>query len=275
MQSTPRAPFVSVVIPAHNEAESLPALIEELQTALVPHSSGWELLVVDDGSDDPTPAVLTLLSAQCPQLRPLRLDARYGQSAALEAGFRSARGEVIVMLDADGQNPPHEIPRLLEALGDCDMVCGRRRQRRDSWLKRTSSRIANGVRRAVLRDGIHDTGCSLKAFRRELADRFKLYRGMHRFLPALAKIEGARVREIDVDHRPRTLGASHYGLGNRLIGPLLDLFVVVWMQRRTLRWRIESEIRPAALDFADTLPNSLYPEPCAAGTVVAEVVSNS
>ncbi|HVW02176.1 MAG TPA: glycosyltransferase family 2 protein [Planctomycetaceae bacterium] len=248
MQSTPRAPFVSVVIPAHNEAESLPALIEELQLVFAKHPGLWELLVVDDGSDDPTPAVLSVLGAQCEQLRPVRLDGRYGQSAALEAGFRSARGDVIVMLDADGQNPPHDIPRLLEALRDCDMVCGRRRQRRDSWLKRISSRIANGVRRAVLRDGIHDTGCSLKAFRRELADRFKLYRGMHRFLPALAKIEGARVREIDVEHRPRTRGTSHYGLGNRLVGPLLDLFVVVWMQRRTLRWRIESEIQPAGLD---------------------------
>ena len=275
MQSTPRAPFVSVVIPAHNEAESLPPLNDEQQKVIASHSGSWELLVVDDGSDDPTPAVLSVLGAQCEQLRPVRLDGRYGQSAALEAGFRSARGDVIVMLDADGQNPPHEIPRLLEALRDCDMVCGRRIQRRDSWLKRISSRIANGVRRAVLRDGIHDTGCSLKAFRRELADRFKLYRGMHRFLPALARIEGARVREIDVDHRPRTRGISHYGLSNRLIGPLLDLFVVVWMQRRTLRWRIESEIPSEARDYADNAPNYPRPEACSAGTAVAEVVSNS
>jgi glycosyltransferase involved in cell wall biosynthesis len=222
----------SVIVPAHNEQESLPRLLPELAEVMGALREPYEVIVVDDGSTDGTVEVLAELHRHMPALRCLRLNGNYGQSTAFEAGFRAAKGEILITMDADGQNPPAGIPILLEALNSFDAVCGRRRVRNDSWLRRTASRVANSVRRAVLKDGIHDTGCSLKAFRRECVERLKLYRGMHRFLPALVQMEGYRVTEVLVDHRPREAGKSHYGIWNRLLGPLVDLWAVRWMQRR-------------------------------------------
>lgn len=229
--------FYSVIIPAHNERDSLPVLLRELTPVMEDLGRDYEIVVVDDGSTDGTAEVLGELCRSIAALRCLRLDGNYGQSAAFEAGFRAARGEIIVTLDADGQNPPAEIPKLLEQIGPFDAVCGWRRDRHDSWLRRLASLVANSVRRAVLRDGIHDTGCSLKAFRRECVERLKLYRGMHRFLMALIQMEGYRVTQVPVRHRPRTAGRSHYGIRNRLWGPFVDLWAVRWMKRRTFPYR--------------------------------------
>lgn len=232
----------SVIIPAHNEAACLPDLLSELTTVLDDLPGESEIIVVDDGSTDATPAILEHWSIREPRLRWFRLNGNHGQSAAFDAGFRAAAGAVLVTLDADGQNPPHEIPRLLIALESCDMVCGWRYGRQDHWTKHLASKFANTLRRWVLNDGIHDTGCSLKAFRREAVARIKLFHGLHRFLPALVQMEGFQVHEIRVSHRPRHGGRSHYGILNRMLGPLVDLLAVRWMKRRSRQWRA-TEVR--------------------------------
>lgn len=227
----------SIIIPAHNEAACLPALLAELQTVLDQLPGDSEILVIDDGSTDETPSVLEHWSVREPRLRWFRLNGNFGQSAAFDAGFRTARGEVLITLDADGQNPPFEIPLLLSALEGCDMVCGWRYGRQDHWTKYLASKFANTLRRWVLQDGIHDTGCSLKAFRREAVARIKLFHGLHRFLPVLVQMEGFQVREIRVAHRARTGGKSHYGIFNRMLGPLIDMLAIRWMQSRCRKWR--------------------------------------
>lgn len=228
----------SVIIPAHNEAGNLPQLLEEVAEAMRCLDGAYEILVVDDGSNDGTQSVLRKLQEQHEALRVLCLDRNSGQSAALEAGLRAARGELLITLDADGQNPPQEIPRLVEALPGWDAVCGWRRDRRDSAWKRLSSRFANAVRRFVLNDGIHDIGCSLRVFRRQCLEgvQLRMFRGLHRFFPALLVLAGYRVHQLPVAHRPRRSGRSHYATWNRLIGPLVDLWAVRWMKRRWPRY---------------------------------------
>jgi len=223
-------PRVSVVVPAYNEAASLPTLVAEVQGALSLET--WELVVVDDGSRDETATTLEKLAAEEPRLRAFRMPGNRGQSAALAAGIARARGEIVVTLDADLQNDPADIPRLLEALEGCDVVSGVRVKRRDTWLRRIASRIANGVRRGVLDDGISDVGCSLKAYRRSVLEAVPPFNGFHRFLPALAQMGGARVRELPVHHRPRRHGESSYGVRNRLARGVVDLLGVRWLKRR-------------------------------------------
>lgn len=223
---------VSVVFPVFNEAENLAPLLEEIEQAMAATGLSYEIVAVDDASDDESLSVLEERSQDLPALRSLSTSKRSGQSAALAAGFRAARGDVIVTLDADLQNNPADIPRLLDALEGHDVVSGVRRRRRDSWLRRISSRVANGVRSRVLDDGIRDVGCSLKVYRREVLRDLPTFNGMHRFLPALTRLRGARIRELEVDHRPRRFGESKYGLGNRLLRGIVDLFGVLWLQRR-------------------------------------------
>jgi glycosyltransferase involved in cell wall biosynthesis len=241
MESSRQGIAYSVVIPAHNEAENLPRLLVELEFVMDGLGEPYELIAVDDGSTDGTAQLLDDWQTRMPQLRALRLDANYGQSAAFDAGFRAAAGAIIITLDADGQNPPSEIPRLLASLGDADLVCGWRQGRQDHWTKRLASKFANTLRRKILGDGIHDTGCSLKAFRRHVVQRIKLFHGMHRFLPALAQMEGFRAAEVRVAHAPRERGRSHYGILDRALGPLIDLLVVYWMRQRCRRWRVVPE----------------------------------
>jgi len=267
----------SVLLTAHNEADNLRRLVPEICAVLdslvaskpahvapdrvsrachfASRATGdfYEVLVIDDGSADHTRLVLDDLARDYPELRVISFSRNCGQSAALDAGFRHARGDVLILLDADGQNPPSEIPRLLAALDNADMACGRRIGRCDTLAKRIASRIANAVRRAVLNDGVHDTGCSLKAIRREAVSRLKLFHGLHRFLPALVQIEGYRVVEIPVSHRPRTLGTSHYGIWNRILAPLCDLAVVCWMQRRCRRWRVQNEFAGRILNPSESV----------------------
>ena len=225
-------PRLSLVIPVFNERENLAPLVSELAGVLRPAGDPFEAIFVDDGSTDGSGEVLRDLRAVHPEIRVLRFPGNRGQTAAFSAGFRAARGEFVVTLDADLQNDPRDIPRLLEALEGADAVAGIRRRRADSLVRRVSSRIANSVRNRVTGDDIRDTGCSLKAFRREALGRLPLYRGMHRFLPTLVRIAGGRVAQIEVNHRPRVAGTSKYGVFNRLFVGIADLLAVRWMKSR-------------------------------------------
>ncbi len=237
------SPALSVVIPAYDEEANVEPCYRELVDVLEAHGQSFEVVFVDDGSTDGTRGVLRRLAAADPRVRVLRLRRNAGQTAALDAGFRAARGAIVVTMDADLQNDPHDIPRLLAALPGQDAVCGWRVDRRDPWTKRMASRIANAVRDRVTADGVHDTGCTLKAFRREALQRLHLYRGMHRFLPALLQMEGMRVTELPVAHRPRRAGVSKYGNWRRLWAGLADLWAVRWMARRRLDYQLEEEGR--------------------------------
>jgi dolichol-phosphate mannosyltransferase len=231
------APYLSVVIPVYDEEASLALLHAELDAALRGVAGGVEILYVDDGSRDASLARLRELAARDPRVRVVALEGNHGQSAAFEAGFRRARGEVVATLDADGQNDPADLPRLLARLGDADVVNGVRTGRRDSLVRRLSSRVANGFRNRMTDESVRDVGCSLRVMRREFLERVKLWRGMHRFLPTLLRLEGARIVEVPVSHRPRRHGTSKYGIRNRLFAGFVDVFAVRWMQRRALRYR--------------------------------------
>lgn len=241
-------PDVSLVIPLYNEAESLPILAGEIRAAMETAGRTWEAIYVDDGSTDESPAVLRTLAGEDPRLRVLRQRRHSGQSAALAAGFRHACGAVVVTLDADLQNDPADIPRLLEHLGDCDVVCGVRVRRQDGWLRRASSRIANRIRNRVTRESVTDAGCTLRACRAEFLRRIPLFNGMHRFLPTLLRMAGARVTEVPVHHRPRRHGRSKHNIRNRLFRVLVDLCGVRWLQSRRIDPELSEEIsaRPAS-----------------------------
>lgn len=224
---------LSVLLPAYNEEACLAAIVRETVCVLHGMGQSFEILVVDDGSTDGTPRRLNDLCAEVAELRAVRLVTNSGQSAALCAAFRAARGRIFVTLDADGQNDPSDIPALVAKLDSCDLCCGYRVHRRDSWSKRFGSRLANAVRNRILRENIRDTGCTLKAFRAEWARELPMqFRGMHRFLPALMAMAGARIDEIPVHHRPRSAGRSKYTNWGRLQETLWDLWAVRWMQKR-------------------------------------------
>jgi glycosyltransferase involved in cell wall biosynthesis len=222
------APLLSVVIPVYDEEESLEALHRELDAAVGTWPGGLEILFVDDGSRDASRERLQAIAEKDPRVRVLALDARHGQ-AALDAGFRAARGELVAMLDADLQNDPADLPRLLAALDHADVVCGVRVARRDAFVRRASSRIANAFRNAVTGESVRDVGCSLRVMRRGPLARVKLFRGMHPSSHA-AGAGGARVI-LPVAHRPRRLGGG-YGIFDRLFIGLIDVFDVRWMQSR-------------------------------------------
>ena len=235
----PQATTYSIVIPAYNEAENLAPLYAEIITAMQDVDGDFEIIFVDDGSTDYTGSVLARLSAADHAVRFVQLAANSGKTAALHAGFTASRGKWIIMMDADQQNDPRDIPRLVEASGDADLVCGRRTRSRATWRKRISSRFANSIRRAVLGDTLRDVNCGFKMFRRRCLTRVRLYHGMHRFLPLLFAMEGYRVVEVDVNDRPRVAGQSKYGIFNRLIGPFVDMLAVRWMRSARLNYHIK------------------------------------
>ncbi len=243
-------PEISLVVPVLNEEENLPILAAEIERAMRGVDRPYEVLFVDDGSTDGGPGALERLARQDPRIRVVRQRRNSGQSAALEAGFRHARGEILVTLDADLQNDPADIPRLLEKLADYDVVCGVRTRRQDDWVRRASSRVANRVRNRVTHESIADVGCTLRAFRAEYARRIPVFNGMHRFLPTLLRMEGARVTQVPVNHRPRLHGQAKYGIGNRLWRGLADLFAVRWMQKRWIDRRLSEE-----MDVWNTTPS--------------------
>ncbi len=232
---------LSVVIPLYNEEDNLEQLHERLHIVLSRLEISYEIIFVDDGSEDRSAEILRKLSSIDSHVRVITFEANAGQSAAFDAGFARARGEIVITLDADLQNDPADIPRVLDAMSRYDVVCGWRVKRNDPWIRRVSSRIANGVRNALSQETIRDTGCSLKGFRREHLAKLKLYDGMHRFLPTLLKMEGCSVIELPVNHFPRFAGKSKYGIRNRVFRSFRDLFAVRWMKARQLRYRIKSE----------------------------------
>jgi glycosyltransferase involved in cell wall biosynthesis len=238
----PEAPHISAVVPVYDEVESLPGLLDELRRALAGTGRTYEIVLVDDGSTDGSTAVVAAAARADPGVRAVLFEKNAGQSAAIAAGLRHARGQVIVTLDADGQNDPADIPLLLAALESADVASGVRAERHDDFRRRASSRVANSVRRAVLGDTITDIGCSLKAYRRDVLEGLPLFVGAHRYLPALCQFRGARVAEVPVRHRPRRHGVSKYGIGNRLFRGLRDLAGVRWLKSRLLRYRVREVI---------------------------------
>jgi len=235
--------MVSVVIPAFQEEECIGDCVREAAEVMRQTGLRFEIVVVDDGSTDGTFDVLRALKGRVAELRAIHFSRNCGQTAAMQAGFSAAVGEVVVTLDADMQNDPRDIPALLEKLHDYDVVCGVRTRREDSLVRRISSRVANGIRNCVTRERITDTGCTLKAYRGKFLRNVRLYEGMHRFLPTLLRMEGARVTEMPVRHRPRLRGKTKYGVWNRAIRGLLDLFAVRWMQSRRIHYDIAEELK--------------------------------
>lgn len=233
-----------MVVPVFEERDNLEPLHRELVAALVGVAGGVEFVYVDDGSRDGSAALLAELAKRDARVRVLSFERNCGQTAAFAAGFEAARGEVVATLDADLQNDPADLPRLLAALDRADVVNGVRQGRRDGLVRKVSSRIGNGFRNWVTRESVSDVGCSLRVMRASYLKRVKLYRGMHRFLPTLLRMEGARVVELPVSHRPRQHGRSKYGIANRLFVGLADVFAVRWMQKRHLAWRLRGPEEP-------------------------------
>ena len=253
------APDISLVIPLFREEENVDPLVEEIGQALRDLDRSWELVLVDDGSDDGTWTRIRDRAARDPRVRGLRFAANRGQTAAFAAGFRAARGALIVTMDADLQNDPADIPAMVAALerDSADVVLGIRRDRHDNFVRRASSKIANAYRRWRTQDDSVDTGCPLKVFRSEFLDDMPLFTGMHRFFPTLARLRGAsKIVQVEVNHRPRLHGESKYGVWNRLWVGLADVRAVRWMQKRNLDYRVAEQVGG---DVAETTP---APEPC-------------
>jgi glycosyltransferase involved in cell wall biosynthesis len=235
-------------VPCHNEENNLGPLTEAIQQALEPLGRAYEILITDDCSTDASWEVLRRLAAADSRIRALRFASNCGQSAALWAGLRAARGRVLVTLDADLQNDPADLPVLLAGLRDADCACGSRvaaRAAGDSWLRRVSSRIANSVRNRLSGESISDAGCCYRAFRRECIAAVKFFKGGHRFLPTLIKMDGFTVKEVPIRHHPRASGKSHYGVWNRLFKSSADLLAVRWMKKRMIRYHVSETLNPA------------------------------
>jgi dolichol-phosphate mannosyltransferase len=227
------SPAVSVVVPLFNEEENVPLLQAELTSAL--RGLDYEIIFVDDGSTDQTVKRIAFE----PRVRLVQFERNAGQSAALYAGLQGARGAIAVLIDGDLQNDPADIPKLLAGIEQgADLVCGYRAQRKDTVVKRVTSRVANFVRSRFTKDGVRDTGCTLKAMRRECIGALLPFKGMHRFIPALVKSAGYRLIEIPVNHRPRKFGQSKYGLGNRALRATTDMFGVRWLLSRRLNYKV-------------------------------------
>jgi glycosyltransferase involved in cell wall biosynthesis len=240
---------LSIVIPVYNEEDNIGPLVARITEAI----SGWEgpveVLFVDDGSSDRTLDLLKEAQAKDARIRIAHLHKNMGQTAAMAAGFRLARGEVVATIDADLQNDPMEIPRLAGMLNDWDVVCGVRTRRKDTLWKRISSRIGNGFRNWVTGDKIVDTGCTLKTYRRECLEGLELYKGMHRFLPTLIKMRGYRVTQVPVSHHPRLAGETKYGTWGRLVKGLEDVWAVRWMKKNHIGF--ESNLQLIERDSAE------------------------
>ena len=231
-------PVTSVVIPVRDERDNLRPLLDELIPELDRLGEPFEVVLVDDGSSDGSSQLLDRLAAGDGRVRVLHLERNFGKSAALDAGFRAAVGDVIVTLDADLQQNPEDIPVLVGLLGQADAVVGVRVRRQDSGWRRLSSRLANGVRNWLTREDVADAACPLAVMRREAIRRVRMWNGAHRFIPTLLRLEGFRVVQSPVDHRKRRSGRSKYGTWDRAFRGLCDTLGVRWMKKRRLDWRV-------------------------------------
>jgi dolichol-phosphate mannosyltransferase len=265
--SAPQPPIVSLVIPAKDEAANLPLLLDEVAVAL--ESIPYEVLVVDDGSVDDTWRLLVARAARDRRLRPLRHARGAGQSTSIWQAAQVATGTWLATIDGDGQNDPADIARLLARAqqGDVTLVAGHRAARRDDWLKRLSSRVANKVRSTVLGDETPDTGCGLKVIERRAFLALPYFDHMHRFLPALVRAQGGRCVSEPVGHRPRVAGESHYGVNDRLWAGLVDMLGVLWLRRRSRlpATLVEHGARPAGEDGSVLRPVAMADEVSSAG----------
>jgi glycosyltransferase involved in cell wall biosynthesis len=233
---------ISVVVPVYNEEENLPVLIPQIAEVLGPLGKTYEMIFVDDGSQDHSRHLLKEMALQFPQIRILGFKRNCGETAAGAAGIKEARGGIVITIDADLQNDPKDIPRMLDYLKEYDMVTGWRQKREDSWIKRITSRIANRIRNSLSGEEIQDSGCTFRAYKRECLQDIKLYKGMHRFIPTLVKMEGYRVIEIPIAHHPRKFGVSKYTTWNRMWRAFVDLLAVKWMKSRHIHYEIEERI---------------------------------
>lgn len=234
--------LVSVVVPFYNEEENVPLLAGQIAAVFgqLPRYD-YECLFVNDGSTDDTRAEIDSAAENNPRIRPVHLARNSGQSAALIAGMRRARGEFILTLDGDLQNDPCDFPKMLELLQECDCVCGYRAKRNDTWVRRASSKIANRVRELALHDGIRDAGCGSKGFRRKCIEHFVPFNGQHRFFAVMVRRAGLTIRECEVTHHPRRHGVSKYGINNRLWRGIYDLFGVRWLGKRFVAVEVEED----------------------------------
>jgi dolichol-phosphate mannosyltransferase len=242
----PSSLLLSVVVPCHNEEGNVRQLFESIQSALAPLEVSYEIVVTDDGSTDGTWQIVKQCALADTRIRAQRFSRNFGQSAALWAGIKAARGRFIVTLDSDLQNDPQDLPAFLKALEKFDCVCGTRvaaRRQGDNWVRIVSSRVANGVRNSLSGEQISDAGCTFRAFKRECVANLKFFKGMHRFLPTLIKMEGFTVTEIPISHHARGAGQTHYGISNRLFASFYDLLAVRWMKQRMFRYEIEEEVK--------------------------------
>jgi dolichol-phosphate mannosyltransferase len=263
-------PELSLVAPVFDEEQNLEPLYEQVAAALAGRS--FELVLVDDGSRDGSAAIIRALHERDPRVRGVFFTRNRGQTSAMAAGIHAAAGELIATLDADLQNDPADIPRLVAALGSHDAAVGYRMQRHDSWVRRTSSRIANGVRNRLTGDQIRDTGCSLKVFRADAVRALPFFEGMHRFLPTLLRMHGFSVVEVGVSHHPRIAGQSKYGIRNRALRALRDTFAVRWMRSRLIRIEIAEVHAPAGPAAPQSHTESdvvVVPRPSGRGAAVA------
>ena len=238
-------PEVSFIVPCHNEQDNLRALVAAIRAAVEPLKISFEIIFTDDCSTDNSWTVLKEMAASDPRIRAQRFAFNCGQSAALWAGMKAARGKALVTLDADLQNDPQDTPKLLAALKQFDCACGTRieaRKHGDGFVRIASSHIANWVRNKLSGETISDAGCCYRAFKRECIADLKFFKGMHRFLPTLFKIEGFTVTEIPVGHNPRVNGQSHYGVWNRLFASFYDLLAVRWMKKRMFKYKVAEKI---------------------------------
>ncbi len=233
----------SIIVPVYNEEDNIQILFHEILVVMEQLSRPWELIFVDDGSSDASLNVMKKLAQQCNMVRYISFANNCGQSAAFGIGFKHARGQYCITMDADLQNDPADIPAMLTVLQNtsCQMVIGWRAKRQDTFAKRYASKIANAVRNAISHETVKDTGCSLKIMQTDLARRLPVYTGMHRFLPTLMKMEGARVEEMKVNHRQRLHGESKYGTFSRAKTAFFDLLAVRWMQKRHITIDIKEQ----------------------------------
>jgi glycosyltransferase involved in cell wall biosynthesis len=237
-------PDLSVVIPVYNEEESLPPLWAELREVLERLEVAFEVVFVDDGSRDRSAEIVRAFRDADPRVRLVRLKENGGETAATDAGFKAARGRRVVVMDADLQNDPADIPTLLSHLDHWDAATGWRveRARGDNLVRRVSSRVANHLRNWLSQESIQDSGCTFRAFRRECLRGLVLYKGFHRFIPTLLKMRGYRVIEVPVRHRPRRFGRSKYGVLNRALVAFADLLAIRWMSARLLRYEVVEDV---------------------------------